>query len=129
MVPQLISPFCSHDYASEISAKNGGTTILSFYEYNQSAYFQFQNAMLEYAQYVRQQNQQNTALSDETRKQKKQTIMLLEGPGSLSLIPPEYLGAKGQETAEHSSQIIRHYITKHYCMSYVYFLNVFLHFQ
>jgi hypothetical protein len=34
-----------------------------------------------------------TALSDETRKQVKQTILLSKGPGGLPLIPPHFLGA------------------------------------
>ena len=34
------------------SAKHGGTTFLSFFDFNQTAYLQFQTAMLEYAQYI-----------------------------------------------------------------------------
>lgn len=85
--------------------------------------------MLNYAQYVRQENQQYTALNDETRKRTKQTIVLSEGPGGLPLIPLEFLGAKGQETAEHSAMIIRHYIGKHYCKCSLPFVHSLLRFQ
>jgi hypothetical protein len=115
MFPQLITQCSSHDYISEISAKHGGTRFLSLYKYNQPAYLQFQTAMLDYAQYIRQEMKTYTVLSDETRKQVKQTILLSEGPGGLPLIPPHFPGVKGQETADHSGQIIRHYIGKHYC--------------
>ena len=42
--------------------------------------------MLDYAKYVRQKIEQYIFFSDETRKQTKQMILLLEGPGGLPLI-------------------------------------------
>ncbi len=127
MVLQLITKSSSHDYISEISAKHGGTTFLSFFDFNQTAYLQFQTAMLEYAQYIRQEMKTYTALSDETRKQVKQTVVLLEGPGGLPLIPPQFLGVKGQETADHSCHIIRQYIIKHYRTCHIFISGHILH--
>ena len=56
-------------------------------------------------------------------------ILLLEELDGLLLIPPEFLKAKRQEIAEYSGQIIRHYISKHYCMCHIPPLHFLLHFQ
>jgi len=102
---------CSHDYIADLHAQNHGKRFKSFPEWSGPKYQMFMQQMIDYANYLKEQRDEEPSKSTVSTSP---PVVFDAGPGDLPLLPPPVQGVRSEEIAKQAKEVIRAYFTRHY---------------
>ena len=105
---------CSHDYIADLHAGTHGKKFKSFRDWAGPKYGLFMEMIIDYANYVKAQRNEDPEQQDDTVSA---PVIFEAGPGDLPLLPPPVHGVRSVETAKHAKEVIRAYFLRHYSKS------------
>jgi hypothetical protein len=107
---ELLLTVSSHDYIADLHAVNHGKKFKSFREWSGPKYTGFMEQIIDYANYVKEQRNEEPEAEDVAPA----PVLFKAGPGDLPLLPAPVYGARSTEIARNAKEIIRAYFLRHY---------------
>lgn len=106
----LISLISSHDYIADLHAVRHGKKFKSFRDWSGPKYGGFMEHIINYANYVKEQRDENP----EEEEVGPVPVLFTAGPGDLPLLPVAVHGVRSTEIARLAKEIVRAYFHRHY---------------
>jgi len=106
----------SNDYISHLESQQGPKKFLPFSRWNPAAHKRIVADMIGCAEYVKRVRTESLAGKKESGIE--DSVLLMQGPGGLPLLPVAVKGVRGEETSKLAGKLVREYFLQHYSSFY-----------